>query len=163
MDSFPPFAYTSVILEPSPSAYGTLSPLAILRWGDNAFAYYWWAAQKKVVIWAEKYSMWLLQTDMNIRDSILDIVDLPGTEVELDSFIVYDGPSLHHAVEMPERMKELFLDCTWSDYACDHRPISGRISIRCTTVDSTLECEASLSDDDAPPSPRRWRRWMSPK
>jgi hypothetical protein len=163
MDSFPPFTYTSVILEPSPSAFSVLHPLSLLNWGDNIFAFYWWAEQKKVIIWAQKYAQWLLQPDMNIRDSILDIVDLPGTDVELTNFVLYDGPLLQHAAEMPERMKELFLDCEWSDYACDHRPVTGRISIRCATVPASLACEDSLSDDDAPPSPRRWRRWESPK
>jgi hypothetical protein len=138
-------------------------PIAILTWGDNAFAFYWWDAHKKVIIWAQKYGQWLLQADMNIRDSILDIVDLPGADVELSNVMLFDGPTFHRGVELPEKMKELFLDCEWSDYACDHRPIMGNISICYAPRAVSVEREESLSDDETPPSPRRWRRWASLK
>jgi hypothetical protein len=131
-------------------------------------AYYWWNEPRKVVVWAQRYGLWLLQDDLVIRDSIADILGCSAAAIETWNMMLFDGPEYHHGVQLPEKMAELFLECEWSNYACDHRPVTGHLSIRFGGVHPAAAVpessdESSLSDDNTPPSPRRWRRWESYK
>lgn len=159
MTSVPNFVLSSVIPEPSSVALGDFRPLAILTWGDDMLAYYWWTSERKVILWAQRYNLWLQQDDLKIRNSIADVLGCESGTLETWNMMLYDSPAYHHAVHLPEKIAELFLDCEWSDYACDCRPVTGQLSIKFVDAHSPTDSEESLCDDDAPPSPRRWRRW----
>lgn len=167
MSCVPDFILSSVIPEPAQQALENFLPLAILTLGDDMLSYYWWSSQSKVVVWAQHYNLWLQQNDAKIRDSLADVLGCVGLALETSNMMLFDGPRFHHGVQLPDKMAELFLDCEWSDYACDRRPVTGRLTIRfggahpsvASAVSPTNSNESSLSDDDAPPSPRRWRRW----
>jgi hypothetical protein len=168
MSSVPDFLLSTVIPEPSEAALRGFTPLGILTWGENMLTYYWWDEPRKVVVWAQRYGLWLLQDDCVIRDSLADVLGCSADALETWNLMLFDGPDYHHGLQLPEKMAELFLVCEWSDYACDHRPVTGHLSIRFGDVhpvasSADVSSNDSLSDDEAPPSPRRWQRWHSYK
>lgn len=161
MASVPDFLLSTVIPEPSAEAVRDFLPLAFLTWGDDVLAYYMWPEYRKVIVWTERHNLWFLQDDMRIRDSISDVLGCAAGTLELWNFMLFDGPAYRHGVQMPDKLAELFLDCEWSDYACDRRPVSARISIRFGDLHTVAAApvqnrnDASVSDDDAPPKQLR--------
>lgn len=155
------FSRSIVIQEPSEEAQRNLIPLAILVCGNDILVYYWRGERhRKVFLWAQRYDLWLQQNDMKIRESISDVLGCDSRTLEIGNMMLFDGPMYNYCVQMPTKLEELFLDCEWSDYACDRMPVSGRVSIRIDSARSTapMSNADSLNDDEISSLPRRWRR-----
>lgn len=171
--SVPEFYRSTVIPDPTAALRvdGECTVLATIATDEGFLLYWWWESQRKVILWSQKHRLWLLQEDMTIRESIADALDWSPAIAEVDNLMIFDGPERRHGMSLPERLVGYFLDCEWSDYACDHRPVSGHVfkkvlppapvytghTIFPVFRASRWEDEESLSDDETPPSPRKWR------
>jgi hypothetical protein len=94
----------------------------------GVLSYHWWTEHRKVVIWAEMYDLWLLQKDLVVRASIADILDWPESFVHAENIMLFDDPHYNHGFQLPEALAKVFGNCEWSDYACDHRPVSAYVT-----------------------------------
>jgi hypothetical protein len=105
-----------------------LQPLASITTESGALSFYWWNAHRAVVVWAEMYGAWLLQKDLEIRRSLADILDWPESFVHGEHFMLFNNVRYNHGIELPEKLATWFLQCQWSDYACDRRPVSVHVT-----------------------------------
>lgn len=143
--------------------------LATLTSSNGVLVFWWWSDHRKVIVWQESTHTWVMQNDICIRDSIADILDCSASTVDVSNLMMFEGPACRHGFALSEPLAGLFLDCEWSDYACDRRPVMGDVlkkrvvyprhggSDWLTGADYSESVE-SLSDDDTPPSPRKMRR-----
>lgn len=194
--SVPEFFLSTVIPEPSYEFMTAETQiLALFNVGDTVLQFYWWRERRQVIVYTQTHRLWLLQNDLRIRESIADLMIWPEFWIEADNMVLFDGPEFRHGFAMPDALEQVFLDCEWSDYACDWRPVSGTITKKVFVPtppakthafprvsrwsrdeslrgdDETLcgakellrsdDDETSLSDDDAPPSPRKWLRFQT--
>lgn len=98
----------------------------------GAMEFYWWDAQKAVIVrcsdssgWEE----WYIQPNTNIRCSITDLLD-GDYYLKLTELMMFDNTELKHGLRAPQLIRDNFFRCTWSDYACDRRAVSGSIVLR---------------------------------
>jgi hypothetical protein len=180
--SVPEFNVSYPIPEPSYEFMSSQTQiLALFTVDDKLLHYYWWRERRQVIIYVHAYKMWLQQDDMVIRDSIADILDWTEASVLTQDMVLFDGPGFGSATPMPDQLERVFLDCEWSDYACDFRPVIGVVvkkifppvpvnthlvfpPLRASRWSARSDDEfdqSSLSDDDTPPSPRKWLRYQS--
>jgi hypothetical protein len=178
--SVPEFFRSTIIPEPS---YEFITKetqiLALFNVEEKLLQFYWWRERRQVIVYVHAHRLWLLQDDLLIRESIADALDWSEARVTTDNLVLFDGPGFRHGMAMPTPLERVFLDCEWSDYACDNRPISGSVVKkvfppsppvtshlvfpRASRWSPRTEDESSLSDDDSPPSPRKWLRYQTYK
>jgi hypothetical protein len=180
ISSPPEFFHTTIIPAPSEAALAAFQPLALISTEHGVLSYHWWSEQRKVVIWAEMYDLWLLQKDLMVRASIADILDWPESFVHAENLMLFDDPQYNHGFQLPEALARMFGDCEWSDYACDHRPVSAHVTKKSPALPAVASAstapvvfppfrasrwsqqssvsEESSSDDELPRQPLR-RRW----
>ena len=128
VSSPPEFFHTTIIPAPSETVLAAFQPLALISTEHGVLSYHWWTEHRKVVIWAEMYDLWLLQKDLVVRASIADILDWPESFVHAENIMLFDDPHYNHGFQLPEALAKVFGNCEWSDYACDHRPVSAYVT-----------------------------------
>lgn len=154
-----PVSFLSTIIPmPSEMALESLQTLAIFTFGDRLIVFRWWAEHRKVIVHSDLNHTWYIQDDLDIRTSLADILDWGSHSVAVDSLMLYDDATYRHGLALPPALERVFLDCEWSDYACDHRPISGRVFKK--DLSAAADSSDSLSDDETSISPRKYNRFV---
>lgn len=138
-------------ITPSEPIVMEFSRLASFKTDSGLLTYYMWSSCKKVVVYYEKEAAWFIQDDINICQSISDICRMAPDKLKVSELRMFESLISDKSTVLPTIISDDFLECNWSDYACDRRPIGGNVWF--------IDNDDSLSDDDAPPSPRKQRRF----
>ena len=128
---------STIIPMPSEMALESFQPLAIFTIGDRLIVFRWWAEHRKVVVHNDINHTWYIQDDLEIRTSLADILNWDSLDVGVDTLMLYDTATYHHGVALPSALERVFLDCEWSDYACDHRPLGDHVVWRRISLDAS--------------------------
>lgn len=137
----------------------TLRLVAAVTTFSGGILVYWWVPHRSVVIYVSERNEWYLQNDMPIRESLADLMNWDPYLVRSREVFMFTGRSWGGAgAFLPPFMSTAFLDCEWSDYACEHRVIDVTVFERAEVPQSA----ESLSDDESmcvtpPGERRRWR------
>jgi hypothetical protein len=118
---------------PHPSLeYEETFPIARLTGPDGNLNFHWWASQRSVIVQLTPLDHWYIMPDCGIRDSLADLMDCSEAELTPGALYMMTMPDERggYLEPLPEKMVETFLDCEWSDFACDRRPVVGHIDIR---------------------------------
>jgi hypothetical protein len=135
--------------------------LAAVATFSGGILVYWWAPYRSVILHVSEQNTWYIQEDMLISESLANLMNWDPSLVRSNEIFMYEGRTLGGAgAFVPAEMSGRFLTCEWSDYACEHRPIS--VTVYEHADNSPPQSTMSLSDDEAPITPpgerRRWRR-----
>jgi len=107
-------------------------PIARLTGPDGNLHFHWWVPQRSVIVHIPVVDHWYLMRDCVLRDCLADLMECDGDELVPGALYMMTTPDEcgGHLEALPEKMVETFLDCEWSDFACDRRPVIGHIDIR---------------------------------
>ncbi len=120
-------------------------PIARLTGPEGNLHFHWWVPQRSVIVQITTVDRWYLMPDCVIRDCLADLMECHGSELTpgaLYMMTTADGGG-GYLEPLPEKIAETFLDCEWSDFACDRRPVVGHIDVRLERA------QAPHSDEEA--------------
>jgi hypothetical protein len=144
---------------PPPAAESGLFGLAWFSTPLGPLTVYWWDLYKSVVLHISYSNLWFIQNNGLIRDSIADIFNWESSLITADELqqFRYTSGFTGGYYNLPEDLTSKFLECEWSDYACDRRPIRGHLFER-SPMGQTLELAEDEEADSTTPPPVRRRR-----
>jgi hypothetical protein len=120
---------------PEPSAEflaAAARPLATFSFDFGVMTFYWWTVEQSVLVRCSDSNgrnEWFLQPDGSIRRSIADLLD-DDYYLKLKELMIFTSLEYKHGIAAPQRLRDDFFRCEWSDYACDLRVISGAVELR---------------------------------
>lgn len=107
-------------------------PIARLTGPDGNLNFHWWVPERAVIVQLTPRDAWYILPDCLIRDSLADLLECDGRELVPGALYMMTTADMGggYLEALPENMVRTFLDCEWSDYACDRRPVVGHIDVR---------------------------------
>jgi hypothetical protein len=134
---------SSIVTIPTPD-YDTLRsfrPVANLSTPRGYYNFYWWVDYRRIIYYDSTLGKWRMMPDWKIGATLEILTGIDVAELELGEemrvFTGAQGPTGHDwvdGVDMDDDRRRHFLECEWSDYACDYLKVSGEVRRRAPVV-----------------------------
>jgi hypothetical protein len=114
------------IPKPAETEFTAMYALGTFTFTNNShIRLYWWNITRSVVITTG--NDWYIQKDGLIVDTLAHFLEAERSHVRVDNHFLFNNGCYTNGRTAPHDIVQTFLECEWSDFACDKMVICGNV------------------------------------